>query len=105
MQHIDIIRAMLPHVDVARRVSGGDGDLAAMHARAALAKRDAMSADDKLIMDLATPDNVDAAIRLLRHPLESALEFCVARDADEFFRRLAGSIRKAYQSEIDAGRA
>ena len=61
--------------------------------------------DDALIMELATPGNVDEACRLLRHPLLQALEFCEARSSDEFYRRLAGSIHKAYQIEINEGRA
>jgi hypothetical protein len=66
-----------------------------------------MNANDKLIMELATPSNPDEAARMLRHPLAQALEFCEARAAqgDEFYRRLAGSIRKAHQMEIDNGRA
>ena len=44
-QLADALRAALPHVDRAREVSGGDGDIAAMNARAAL--RDYDSAQDK----------------------------------------------------------
>jgi hypothetical protein len=40
----DALRACLPHLDVARRVSGGDGDIAAANARAALAKYEKDSA-------------------------------------------------------------
>ena len=61
--------------------------------------------DDALVMELATPTNVEQACRLLRHPLVQALEFCESRSSDEFYRRLAGSIRKAYQIEISEGRA
>ena len=66
-----------------------------------------MNDDEKLLIELATPVDVDGACRLLRHPLVQALEFADSRAArgDEFYRRLAGSLRKAYQVEIDAGRA
>lgn len=64
--------------------------------------------DDKLLMELATPANVEQAMRLLRHPLVQALEFCeaeAARTGSEFYRRLAGSIRKAHSELVSTGRA
>lgn len=61
--------------------------------------------NDNLLIELATPTNADEAARLLRHPLAQALEFCEARSNDEFYRRLAGNIRKAYQMEIATGHA
>lgn len=60
--------------------------------------------DDALLMALATPSNPDEAARLLTHPIEQALQFSDARAARmsntghadaEFWRRLAGSLRKA----------
>jgi hypothetical protein len=56
-------------------------------------------ADTDLLVSLATPN--EAA----RHPLLAALAFCEARQDDEFFRRLAGSLRKAHALEVVAGRA
>lgn len=64
--------------------------------------------DDKLLMELATPASVDEALRLLRHPLVQALEFCeaeTARTGSEFYRRLAGSLRKAHSELVSTGRA
>lgn len=55
--------------------------------------------DDALLITLATPSNADDAARLLTHPIEQALSYCNARELDpvhgEFWRRLAGSLRKA----------
>lgn len=67
-----------------------------------------MNEDDKLLMELATPANVEQAMRLLRHPLVQALEFCeaeTARTGSEFYRRLAGSLRKAHSELVATGRA
>lgn len=67
-----------------------------------------MNGDDKLLMELATPCNVEHAMRLLRHPLVQALEFCEAettRTGSEFYRRLAGSLRKAHSELVATGRA
>lgn len=67
-----------------------------------------MREDDKLLMELATPSNVEQAMRLLRHPLVQALEFCeaeTARTGSEFYRRLAGSLRKAHAELVATGRA
>lgn len=59
-----------------------------------------MNRDDALLMALATPTNADEAARLLQHPIRQALAFSEARMAApgpdaEFWRRLAGSLRKA----------
>lgn len=68
-----------------------------------------MNADDKLLIELATPASLEEAERMLRHPLAQALDFCEARtttrDNRDKWHRLAGSIRKAYQEEIDTGHA
>lgn len=67
-----------------------------------------MNGDDKMLMELATLTNVEQAMRLLRHPLVQALEFCeaeTARTGSEFYRRLAGSLRKAHSELVATGRA
>lgn len=69
-----------------------------------------MNDDDKLIMELATPASVEHALQLLEHPFLKAAKLCETRSRldharAEFWRRLAGSIRKAYQIEVDTGHA
>lgn len=64
-----------------------------------------MNEDEALLIALATPAGIDDALNLLEHPLLKAAKFCEARTHVEFYRRLAGSLRKAYQMEVDSGRA
>lgn len=54
-----------------------------------------MHHDDKLLMKLAAPANPQEAARLLEHPILQALRYSEARADHEFWRRLAGSLRKA----------
>lgn len=72
-------------------------------ARAALAEYDRKpQTNDEILMELATPCDADEAARMLQHPADTFLAYCVSRqfnaynDQDaEFWRRLQGSVRKA----------
>jgi hypothetical protein len=61
-----------------------------------------MNGDDRLLIELATPASLDDALITLEarnDPCAYFLKYCEARQDHaqhgEFFRRLAGSVRKA----------
>lgn len=61
-----------------------------------------MNADDKLLMELATPASIEDAmitIEARNDPCAYFLKYCEAKQRGgidaEFWRRLAGSVRKA----------